>query len=774
MHPTIKSILSLIFILISTSVLAQSKLDSLQNALKNAKSDTAKTHILLNLSWQLKSEDGEKALKYANEALKLAETTNDTKSQATALKTIGVIYLFKGEYDKSEQFHKDALSLFLAINDSKGISGCYNNLGIIHELKGEFVKAIEQYKNSLKIHQKINNEAGIASCYINMGNIYQQKGDYRKSIDYYLEALKISEKNNKKEDAADAYNNIGALNEKLLVYDNALKSYQKALILYIELNNKDKMANALNNIGQVLYKKKMYVKALEYHQQALESRKKYGSKKGIASSNLNIGEIYLKLKKYDKAINHFNESLKLFTEIDAKPGLIDTYNALGNYFKEIKKYDKAIENYRKAIALAKSIDYKPALEENYKHISIVYAQRKNFSKAYEYRLLYEAVKDSLTSEKNNNNIIELQMQYEFEKELKEHELQQEIKQIKTREALKKQKIISASLIAGLVLLIIIAFIIYRALRIKKADNQLLREQKNEINQKNEELKLYQEELISQKEYLQKQKEQIEQNLDKISKQNQKITDSIHYAVRIQKALLPEKNKFDQLFKDYFIFNLPKDIVSGDFYWLKESRNKIYLAVADGTGHGVPGAFMSLIGISFLNEIIKNKNEYTAAEILNELRISLKNVLNGQNDQSKTGDGIDIALCVIDKYEKKIHYAGAYNPLVIIKQEGNEKELIEIKADKMPIGKYYKEKNSFTNHLIDYSEKDQFYLFTDGYTDQFGGVRGKKFLLNNLKNLFLKICTFPMEKQKYELQKNLNNWKEDFDQVDDILIIGFRL
>ena len=770
MNKILRLILPLIIILVTINISAQNNIDSLQKVLSKAKTDTEKIPLLLDLSWQLKSENGKTAMNYAQQALELAKTANDTKSEATALKTIGVIYLFKGNYDKSEQYHKDALALFSAVNDSKGISGCYNNLGIIHELKGEFVKAADQYQNSLKINQEINNSQGIASCYINLGNIFQLRGNYRRSIKYYFEALKIVEKINDKEGSADVYNNIGALNEKLLETDKALKNYQKALILYTEINNKDKISNVLHNIGQVLSSAKEYTKALNYYLQALEIRKQYGSKKGVAATTLDIGRIYLILNKLKKAEKYINESLKIFTEIDRKPGIVDALNALSEYYRKIKKYNKAIENLQKAVEIAKKIDYKPSLQENYELISKIYADQNKFNQAYKYRLLYEQIKDSLTGDQNNNNIIELQMQYEFEKSMKEHELQSKIEQIQTAEALKKQKIISYSLITGLILIALIALIAYLAYKRKKSNNKILQQQKEEIKAKNEELKIYQEKLISQKEYLAKQKQLIEENLDKISRQNQKITNSIQYALRIQNALLPSDEEFKKAFSDYFILNMPKDIVSGDFYWLKHTGNKVYIAVADSTGHGVPGAFMSLIGISFLNEIIKSKENLKASDILNQLRTHIKTALTQKNKQSKTGDGMDIALCILDKEKNKLQYAGAYNQLIIIK---NKKELIEIKADKMPIGKHLKEKKSFTNHEIKFELNDRFYLFSDGYIHQFGGIRGKKFLLNNFKELLLKICNLPMEKQKQKLIHNFNNWKEDFDQVDDILIIGFK-
>ncbi|RLD77712.1 MAG: hypothetical protein DRJ10_11455 [Bacteroidetes bacterium] len=767
----------IVFLLFSNftfNVFAQLKTDSLEQELKKTEIDSLRIKLMLDICWDLKSTDGQKALEYGNKALNLAIQTKKYKLQAIALKNIGIIYLFTGDYKKSETYHLKALDIFISIDNSKGISSCNNNLGVIYDQKGEFIKAVEHFENSLAIDEKTNNKDGFANSLNNIANIFQQQGNYNQAIEYYIEVLKIREELKDKSGIADVYNNIGALNEKQKEFDNALKNYQKALILYTEVQNKLKLSNVLHNIGFVLSTQEQYTKALEYYFQALEIRKGFQAKKGVAATTLSIGELYQVLEKRKQAYDYYIQSLEIYKEIDSKPGISFAYYAIGTYYKEINQYSEAIQYFEKALIIAKELKLRLNIKQIYKEQSLVYALWFKFAKAYNYSLLYEQMKDSLTNEKNSNKIIELQLQFEFEKHQKELELETQIEKLNTLKELNRQKIINYLLFGGLSFLLILAFIIFRAYRIKKKDNFQLKEQKDQINEKNEKLLLYHEEIISQKENLQSQNELATTQLKEIAKKNQKINDSIQYASRIQQALLPHEDIFSELFSDYFLFNKPKDIVSGDFYWLKAIKDKIFLAVADSTGHGVPGAFMSLLGISFLNEVVKESDNINAGEILDKLRNLLKESLNRKGNKSENRDGIDIAFCIIDKSAKEIQFAGAYNPLIIIREgeNNNQAELIELKGDKMPIGIHHKGKK-FTNQIIKITNTDKFYLFTDGYLDQFGGFDGRKFLINKFKKLLLEIHTFTMPEQKAKLLKVYEDWKEDLEQIDDILILGFK-
>ncbi|MCB8998470.1 MAG: SpoIIE family protein phosphatase [Bacteroidales bacterium] len=263
--------------------------------------------------------------------------------------------------------------------------------------------------------------------------------------------------------------------------------------------------------------------------------------------------------------------------------------------------------------------------------------------------------------------------------------------------------------------------------------------------------------------------EIELQKNEISEQKKEITDSIYYARRIQSAVLPSPAMLSSVLAEHFVLFLPRDIVSGDFYWSTIKGEKIVILAADCTGHGVPGAFMSMLGVSFLNEIVSADKLENAGKVLDLLRNHVKDTLSQSGGSDQARDGMDIALCIIDQKKMQIQFAGAYNPLYMIR----DAELTEIKGDKMPIGLY--ERNAhFTNNVFSIQKGDCFYIFSDGFIDQFGGEFQKKFLSRPFKNLLLKIHKQPMNKQKEMLLTSFENWKGKLQQVDDVLIIGFRI
>lgn len=268
----------------------------------------------------------------------------------------------------------------------------------------------------------------------------------------------------------------------------------------------------------------------------------------------------------------------------------------------------------------------------------------------------------------------------------------------------------------------------------------------------------------------KQHETVVEQRDQISQKNRNINDSIRYARRIQKAVMPSNDYMQDILPDYFIINKPRDIVSGDFYWVGQHENKLVVVAADSTGHGVPGALMSILGISLLNEITQNQEKLGAGLILTELRSKIKKMLNQTGEKDEQKDGYDMAICLIDLKSNKLEYAGAYNPLYLIRN----KELIEIKADKMPVGIHIKEKSKFTTHETTLLKDDLIYMFSDGYVDQFGGSEGKKFKIKPFKELLLAIQDRTISEQKELLTEVFDTWKGDIEQVDDVLVFGIKI
>jgi ligand-binding sensor domain-containing protein/serine phosphatase RsbU (regulator of sigma subunit) len=294
-------------------------------------------------------------------------------------------------------------------------------------------------------------------------------------------------------------------------------------------------------------------------------------------------------------------------------------------------------------------------------------------------------------------------------------------------------------------------------------------QKSEIQDKNEELIQQQHEILAQRDEIERQRDVATAQRDQISFQKKEITDSIHYARRIQTAILTSEEYARSVLGEYFILFKPRDIVSGDFYWMAKKGNKTIVVAADCTGHGVPGAFMSMLGVSLLNEIVNKEDIHQANEILNKLRSYVKATLSQTGKENEAKDGMDIAICVIDYQQQQVEFAGANNPLYIIRNG----ELIESKADNMPIGIHAGEERLFKNNILPLVKEDFLYIFSDGYADQFGGPDGSKFKAKPFKRLLTEIASYPASEQKNILDRTIEKWKGNLDQVDDILVIGMK-
>ena len=354
--------------------------------------------------------------------------------------------------------------------------------------------------------------------------------------------------------------------------------------------------------------------------------------------------------------------------------------------------------------------------------------------------------------------------------------------------LKNQEMLVTILTVALVLVSISAITIFLLYRKNKRSSWLILDKNEEIEaqrQSNEEIMLILEQKkheIEQQSYelqettteLKWQTENALRLYDEVEQQKSEITDSILYAKRIQTALLPEIPTINEILNDYFVLFRPRDIVSGDFYWVAAKEGKTLIAVVDCTGHGVPGAFMSILGLTFLNEVTRDTDPQVDL-ILNRMRENVIRALKQKGEDMEAKDGMDMALCMIDWENSRIEYAGANIPMVMIRDTpGNPNELIEVASDRMPIGIYMSRMEPFTKQVLPVNPGDVIYMFSDGYCDQFGGDQLKKYKKKNLKKLLLEICDFSMTEQKRILEQTLDNWKGDLPQVDDILVFGIRI
>lgn len=563
-----------------------------------------------------------------------------------------------------------------------------------------------------------------------------------------IENLKnqLSQQENNPVQKAEVLNKLGYAYWNNQKYNKAISSFEASIQINQELKNTNAIKTLYYNIGLIYSEQNKYNLALEAFEKGLQNARKLKQNYGIYNGLINKASSLQLLEKYREASEILQEALNLAKEMnDLKKTrtvygmLAEGYEALGNSQEAMKYFD-----------LFSTIDKHIKTEE----IKEITAQSKEeVEKA-------KAEKDAREKElhKTTSKLTDTQDSLKKTEELvleKQLELQLKAAQEKRlQEQLKNERLIRYGLMVFAIFILLFILIIYSQFRQKKKANQKLAESNRQVNQ---------------------QKKEIEQQRDLANRQKQKMTDSIQYARRIQTALLPPDNYISRVLPDHFIFFKPRDIVSGDFYWLTSKDEKVIFAAADCTGHGVPGAFMSMLGIAFLNEIVnkitENEHIYSlqANEILNQLRSYVIESLrqSGRKDEAK--DGIDIAICVLNLKSNKLQYAGAHNPLIIIR----ENKIIQIKADRMPVSFRKNAKESFTNHEIEIKPEDRIYMYSDGFPDQIGGDKGMKYMSRKFKELLLSIHQEDFSKQKEILEHTFMEWKGEYAQLDDILVAGFK-
>lgn len=634
------------------------KVDSLKILLVKASNDTNKVNLLNSLAEELQSDDPDKAIKYSQEQVLLAEKLSFKKGQLKAYQTLSYAHTNKGEYDLAISFSLKAIKLSELLKNKKEMSASYTLLGVTYYYMGNYTKALEYWEQSLKIDEEIGDEDGMSKLLNNIGNVYEQLGKYDEALENFKLAYTFNKKNGSKND----------------------------------------MASNLNNIGNVYDDKKDFLKAIDFYQQSLSLKNELGDKKGATNTILNISHAYY----------------------------------------ELNDYAHGLEYVTKGYTLAKEIGNKSFIRQAYAQYADIYSLNKNFEKAYEYKQLESVLKDSLLNEEITLQTSEMDAKYQNEKKESQILLLNKENEKQTAVAVserKRHQLILIFVTGFFILLAVFTFYILRGYRQKQKANKDLEDKNSLIEQKNKD-----------------------------------ITDSINYAKKIQEAILPAKALKRKLFDDAFVLLIPRDIVSGDFYWFTEKNGKRLIAAADCTGHGVPGAFMSMIGNAFLNEIVNEKGITTPSEILNQLRDKVILSLKQEDNEGHNTDGMDISLLCIDDKNNTVEFAGANNPFWYI----HNGVLTEIKGDKQPIGTYYLELKSFTNHKVQVQKGDALYILSDGYADQFGGEKGKKFRYKQLQEVLVSMVGISMLEQEKMLVDKLNKWKGNLEQVDDVLVIGIKI
>ena len=638
-------------------------------------------------------------------------------------------------------------------------------------------KSIDYANQSLEISKKIKNRNAELNSLLILGKALKRVGKYSESINNFQKALDIYIAANHKEGKAYCYSEIGDLYKNLNQYNNALEDLSNALKLYQELKDNKNTNLTLNSIGNVYSKSQNYQKAIEYYNKVLTQIETSGDNKGITVINSQIGASYANWGNYEEALKYLEKAKKI-AETNNYTQLVSTitknisdiqYNISINE-KTTTAFDKEKNAEQQQYLSSLETENLAVKNKNLKSFEeIEKLSFENQAKELKLHVIQENLEKQVLEKKQKEQNIKL---LNTNNKLIQAELSKE------QDKLKNQKKILFIILSALCIVFVLLVFIFRLFLFKKKSLVLLKSQHQEI--------------LIQKKEIETQNENMIMINEELQNKNILIIDSINYAKRIQNAVLPSNEYVNKLLVQsgfnnarFFILFKPKDIVSGDFYWMVKTSDYLFTAVADCTGHGVPGGFMSMIGISLLNEIVKEKNILCPAEILNELNTSIINSLNqtfGNSSDSNeiVTDGMEISICRIEPNSHEMQIAVAGQTVFII----NNDTIKEIDGTFYSIGDpiIAKRNLAFQKQIITTSNNDIIYMFSDGLSDQFGGQEEQKFMQSNFKNLLLSINTKPLEEQMAIINTTIEKWMSNvnastqkaYKQTDDITVIGLKI
>ena len=583
-------------------------------------------------------------------------------------------------------------------------------------------KAKKYAEDALKLSEKNRYQSGIITSSDNIGKIYHKQGAYAKAVEYYSKSLAVKELRKGKVGIADSYISIGNAYVLLDEFDNAVDFYVKSLKIRESLQDLKGLSVAYTNLGVVYYRAEKYNEALDFHKRALSLADSLKDKQVIAINLSRLGE---------------------------------------TYFRQ-KNYKDALLSYRQLLQLAQKNGINQEEQKAFQGLSQVYAAQDDYKKAYEYYQSYAVVKESIFRQLQSKDRTKLDSTANI------LTTTQHIKNLQD-EKIKQQNLFTWVVSVALGIILIIAFFLYRNNLLQVRTNRLLEQQKTEIELKNNKLEDQKRKIESQNEAINRKNATLEATFKEIERKNKDITASINYAKRIQESMLPRNSKIAEALPEHFILFKPRDIVSGDFYWFSQKNGKIIIAAVDCTGHGVPGAIMSMLADSYLNQIINLQGILEPDIVLTELHKNIGNALN--QEETNNQDGMDIALCIIDKGNEKLEFAGAGRSLLLIRNGEYE----DIMSCKLPIGGFQKDRpREFIKYEFNLDTPIRFYIFSDGYQDQFGGIKGRKFAKSRLIQALVDNHLLPMQEQRKMLNKTLKDWMGQNRQMDDILVIGVSI
>lgn len=691
------------------------------------------------------------------------------------------------DMDMADSLVQEIYAASERLGDELGTSIGLHHEGVLKFIRDEdYYGAIEFFEQALEIRERHQETTMVQQAMSNMGNAYLMAEDYDAALEHYFKSLEIVESLpdtiNKDRARLTFALNFGLIYMRQDNFVEAKSAYRNAVHYAKLIDSPRAEAKALNYLGLCL----KYVDSLDaaiavfYEAEAISEE--IGDDRNLTELYNNLGETFVKRGEYDQGLVYHLKSLAMDSALDSRGGIAISlkcvaavHNLKGNYREGLKTAELSL------LAMQKT-DHPLLRWESHQVIADAYKGLGNYQKAYENQLLAMQLHDSMMSSRNTKLLDEAQAKYVQQRQknevikLKKQQAEERAEQmLKDEQEASKWQLVYWGAGLGAVILILISV----SLGAQRRNNRRLKEQQEVIQSKNDDLESANHEITRQR--------------DEIEEKSKDILDSIHYAKRIQDVILPSDELMAQMLPQSFVFYQPKDIVSGDFYWLMDREDEVLVAAVDCTGHGVPGAMVSVVGHNGLNRAVKEFGLREPAEILEKLHELVEETFTAK---ASTGvrDGMDMALMAISKktHEGKctVKFAGANNPVYVVKQAGakglklNDEQLLPhetdangvlyaIKTDPQPVGPFHAHQ-PFTQKEIEVEQGDLLYLFSDGFADQFGGEKGKKFKYKNFRRLLLDGAFKPVDQQKEQLQTFFNEWKGSLEQLDDVCVIGIRV
>ncbi len=700
--------LTLLFTIFVASASAQvDEIDSLERILPTLAPDTNQIKVLRRLCNAYWHKDTKKGLVYGRRAIALAKDHGDIWLARTH-NTLGIGYSMASMYDSARLILLEALQYGKQAKNNRLVTLSYLNLGIVYDYMANYQAALEAYIEGLKIAEKFNIDTQ-QDLLGSIASVYRSLGEWGKALPYDSMALAKAASFNEAPD--------------------------RVILL------KGNMAGSLINIGQLAKARPLLLECAAFHE-------KTGELLYLANEYRNLALIELRERKYYLARDYYQKAIKLNEQLrnglDLSNGYLDLARLefSSGSIPISKKYASL------AFAVSDSGQFTAIKAEASSLLSKIALYQKDIPTSNFYDSIENYLRDSLNFEQQRKVVADVNTKYETEKKETENEMLRQ-RQLVQENKLTNQTYAIVIIVVTALGLGIVLMVVYRSRQNSKKTNELLARQKEEITI---------------------QKEEIEVRNKNLEEKSLQIRDSISYAKRIQEAILPPIENFNRVFPNSFVLYLPKDVVAGDLYWMYEIRPGLALVAAgDCTGHGVPGAIVSVICTNILNQVTKEKGVYTPGAILDQALSTLVNFF--LRSENRVSDGMDVSLALIDTQSRMVQWAGANNPLWIVKNEGLVVE--SIAPNKQTIG-INETVQPFTTHTLQLAPNDCIYLFTDGFADQFGGPKGKKIMQRGLKELLVTLQALNMAEQKERLDQFFKEWKGSEVQTDDVCVIGIRV